>query len=158
MIFNYKQYKVIKVRGYFRVNKNFLMVTCTNKQSSVWLKIKQNLSKLKLNYCKIENKSVTRILKGSIFKTLLLMINGPIYFLKNSDNLQMLQKSWLTDTFEPFVFNILMVKFNNKIYSTENLENLEDLNYTLNVLLFYQFNIATTKRLYALFSDLKVYS
>jgi hypothetical protein len=151
MIFNYKQYKVIKVRGYFRVNKNFFAVACANKRSSIWLKIKQNLSKLELNYCKIENKSTNRVLKRSILKALRHIINGPIFFFKSSDNLQMLQKTWLVDNLEPFVFNMLILKFNNKVYSIKNHENLEDLNYKINILLFYQFNIITTKWLYNFF-------
>lgn len=143
MKFNFKDYKIIKTKNFIQKNTIVFFLNGTNKTSSDWILIEQNLTKF--NYYKVFNKVAYKTIKNSIFKNFLSTINGITFLVKPSSTTNNLTKRNVLQKFEPLLFYILAVKFNNKIYKNKQLKNLFYLNYIDNKLITFKFCTANTK-------------
>ena len=92
------------------------------------------------------------ILKNSILKNLIILINGPILLINSKNSKFTLKK---LKNINPLL-NFLGLKLNNKIYSKNQIKNLKKLLYVENVFIFYKYIKALIKMPYYKFKSKKI--
>jgi hypothetical protein len=145
MKLNTKEYQKIKTKKYLKKNRLFFFLNGVNRNSNDWRKTKQSLVTMGFMFFKSFNKITNKELKNSTFKNLKEIVNGPTFLIKPKAKTQ-LYKNVLLSKFFPLLFILLIIKINNKIYPlTVFKKNINEINYTNNALLFYQFNVTHLK-------------
>lgn len=145
MKLNTKEYQKIKTKEYLKKNQLFFFLNGVNRNSNDWRKTEQSLATMGFMFFKSFNKITNKELKNSTFKNLKEIINGPTFFMKPKSKAQ-LSRDVLLSKFCPLLFILLAIKINNKIYPLVVLKkNQNEINYTSNNLLFYQFNVTNLK-------------
>ena len=142
-----KDYKTFNTKQYIKSTNLFFFFNSINQNSKDSIETKQKLKNINFNYYKIFNKTSTRILKGSIFKNVIPLINGETYFVKYTVK-KPLSKRILFKNFENLMFIFLASKINNKFYFSNQLQNVNILNYYKSNLLLCQFLISNLKNKY----------
>jgi hypothetical protein len=137
-----KNYKTIKTKSYLKKNNLFFFFNGINQNSNNWIRTKQDLQNLNLNYYKIFNKTSITTFKNSIYKNTDAPINGLTLLIKPTKFNILLTKKILFNL-DPFLF--LALKLNNKIYSLTQIKQINSLNYYNNKLLLYKFSITNIK-------------
>lgn len=146
MKLNTKEYQKIKTKEYLKKNRLFFFLNGVNRNSNDWRKTEQSLVAMGFMFFKSFNKITNKELKNSTFKNLKEIVNGPTFLMKPKATAQ-LSKDVLLSKFCPLLFILLAIKINNKIYPLIVLKkNQNEINYTNNALLFYQFNVTNLKR------------
>jgi len=141
-----KEYQKIKTKEYLKKNRLFFFLNGVNRNSNDWRKTEQSLVAMGFMFFKSFNKITDKELKNSIFKNLKEIVNGPTFLIKPKATAQ-LSRDVLLSKFCPLLFILLAIKINNKIYPLIVLKkNQNEINYTRNALLFYQFNVTHLKR------------
>lgn len=145
MKLNTKEYQKIKTKEYLKKNQLFFFLNGVNRNSNDWRKTEQSLVTMGFMFFKSFNKITNKELKNSTFKNLKEIINGPTFLMKPKSKAQ-LSRDVLLSKFCPLLFILLAIKINNKIYPLVVLKkNQNEINYTSNNLLFYQFNVTNLK-------------
>ena len=135
MDFKLKTYKYSKIKYYFKTVNFFFFFQGTSLNNKNWIKIEQNLYIHKLKYFRILNKLMINILINSIFKNIIILINGPILILNNKNNKTELTFTEL-ENISSFI-HFLGFKLNNKIYSKNQIKNLKKMSYVKNFYFFH---------------------
>lgn len=139
-----KNYKIIKIKKYFKLSHFFFVVNGINRDSLDWLLTKQGLETVGFNYYKILNRITTKTLNTSIYLNIKSLTNGSTFFIKPKLN-RYLPKQTILSTFNPLFFELLIIKLNNKVYTIDYFKNVYSLKYKETKLLFYQFNLTHLK-------------
>jgi hypothetical protein len=137
-----KNYKITKTKNYLKKNNLFFFFNGINQNSNNWIKTKQELKNLNLNYYTIFNKTSVNTFKNSIHKNANQTINGITFLIKPILNNAIMTKKLLF-SLDPLVF--LSLKLNNRIYSLNQIKYTSSLNYYNNKLLLYQFYLTNIK-------------
>lgn len=147
MKLNLKDYQISKIKQYLKKN-NFVFFSIGANQKAVnWRNIEQSLYKLKLDYHKIYNNITIKIIKNSIYKNSLNIINSTFFFFKPT-NTKLLNKKFLLNGLNSILFNLLSVKLNKKIYSISQTKNMSIFSYKTSISIMYQFLITNLKSSY----------
>ena len=149
MRFNLKNYQILKTKQYLKENNFLLFSIGANQSAQNWINIEQGLHKLKLNYYKIYNNVTLKIIKKSIYKNSLSIINSTFFFLRPFSN-QLINQKNLLNSLSSVFFNILSIKLNKKIYTISQSKNITSFNYKTNVSIMYQFLIINLKSSYSI--------
>lgn len=88
------------------------------------IKDNQNYKKFELNYYKIPNNLTKIVLKKSIYKNYIGLINGHLIFIKSKKELNLHNLTNLS-----VGLTLIAVKLNNKIYPVLKFNNLTSMNY-----------------------------
>ena len=139
-----KDYKITKVKEYFKTNQLFFFANGINRNSIDWLLTEQGLKEIGFNYYKLLNKTIIKTVHNSTYSAIKPIIGGSTFLIKPEQNKHFLKQTILND-FSPLFFELLIVKFNNKLYSITSLKNTYSLEYKETKLLFYQFNVTHLK-------------
>jgi hypothetical protein len=146
MKLNTKEYQKIKTKEYLKKNRLFFFLNGVNRNSNDWRKTEQSLVAMGFMFLKSFNKITNKELKNSTFKNLKEIVNGPTFLIKPKATAQLF-RDVLLSKFCPLLFILIAIKINNKIYPLIVLKkNQNEINYTNNALLFYQFNVTNSKR------------
>jgi hypothetical protein len=137
-----KDYKIIKTKNYLKKNNLFFFFNGINQNSNNWIKTKQDLQNLNLNYSKIFNKTSIYIFKNSIYKNIGVTINSITFLIEPRINRVIVTKKILFNL-DPFIF--LSLKLNNKIYSLNQIMYLNSFSYYNSKLSLYKFGITYIK-------------
>jgi hypothetical protein len=137
-----KNYKTIKTKNYLKKNNLFFFFNGINQNSNNWIRTKQDLQNLNLNYYKIFNKTSIATFKNSIYKNNDAPINGLTLLIKPTSHNILITKKILF-SLDPFIF--LAFKLNNKIYSLTQIKQINSFSYYNNKLLLYKFGITNIK-------------
>ena len=135
-----KKYKTNKTLNYIKTNSLFLIFNGINSNASNWIKTEQELYKNNVNCHRIFNKTSEKTLTNSVFYPMKSNVNGTVFFIKPTHNIQVLSKKTLFTKLELLRLTLVAVKFNNKVNTVKQLQNLNSLDYKDNKLLFYQFS------------------
>lgn len=135
MKFNIKDYKIYKVKSYFKTNQFFIFCHGVSLSIKNWVKIEQDLVDSKLNYYRSYNTLTKNSVKASIFKNLTELINGPLFFIGID------KKRNMNHTLKKIIsinklLTTLCIRINNKLYSVFQLKKISTLNYIKNVVIF----------------------
>jgi len=133
MNFELKDYKLLKLKKHFSKTNFFFFFSGINVKANNWIKIEQELNNLGLNYNKINNNLTLNLLKNSIFKNTIPLVNGPIILIL-INKIRRLSLKNLTGI-NPLI-SLLCLRINNKIYLKTQIQNLINLNYSKNILVF----------------------
>ena len=133
MNFELKDYKLLKLKKHFSKTNFFFFFSGINVKANNWIKIEQELNNLGLNYNKINNNLTLNLLKNSIFKNTIPLVNGPIILIL-INKIRKLSLKNLTGI-NPLI-SLLCLRINNKIYLKTQIQNLINLNYSKNILVF----------------------
>ena len=144
MKLNIKDYKITKVKEYFKTNQLFFFVNGINRNSIDWLLTEQGLKEIGFNYYKVLNKTIIKTVHNSTYSTTKPIIGGSTFLIKPQSNKHFLKQTILNG-FNPLFFELLVVKFNNKLYSVTLLKDTYSLEYKETKLLLYQFNLTLMK-------------
>lgn len=139
-----KDYKILKIRKYFKTNHLFFFVNGISRDSLDWLLTEQGLKTIEFNYYKVLNRTTIKTLNISIYTNLKFIIKGSTFLIKPELN-KHFSKQTLFNTFNHLFFTLLIIKFNSKIYPASSLKNTYSLEYKETKLLFYQFNLTHLK-------------
>lgn len=129
-----KNYKLSKIKDYYKNEKILLIFDTSNLNTKTWVKIEQNLKNLNLKTYKIFNIIKIIFLKTTIFKNLHTSINGPLKLISFKNKKSKLDLKILTDKIKNF--QLSTIKLNNKIYSQSQIKNIKILNYKTNIRIF----------------------
>ena len=129
-----KDYKLSKIKEYYKNEKILLIFDTSNLNSKTWLTIEQNLKNLNLKTYKIFNIIKIIFLKTTIFKNLHTIINGPLKLISLKKKKSKIDLKTLIDKIKNF--KLSTIKLNNKIYSQSQVKNIKLLNYRTNVHIF----------------------
>jgi len=94
------------------------------------------------------------VLRGSIFRNLVVLMHGPILLLNNKSNFSKLTFEEL-ESINPLI-SFLGCKLNNKIYSKKQIRNLKRVSYIENVSIFHSSLKNLTRMPYSRFENKKV--
>ena len=139
-----KDYKIVKIKEYFKASHLFFFVNGISRNSLDWLLTEQGLKTIGFNYYKVLNRTTVKTLNTSIYTNIKPVINGSTFLVKPKPNKYFLKQTIL-NTFNPLFFELLIIKFNNKIYPMSSLKNTYSLEYKETKLLLYQFNLTHLK-------------
>ena len=145
MQLNLKNYQISKTKNYFKKNNFILLSISANQNSKNWLKIEQGLNKLKLSYYKTYNNTTRKIIKNSIYKNLIHIVNSTFFLLKPKNTNKVLTKSNIINMVNSVFFTTLAIKLNKKIYSISQSRNINSFNYKKNMSIMYQFLLTNLK-------------
>jgi hypothetical protein len=144
MKLNIKDYKIVKMKEYFKSGNLFFFVNGLNQNSLDWLRIEQELKTIGFSYYKVLNKTTIKTLNTSIYTNINPVIKGSTFLIKPQKTKRFSKQTTLK-TFNSLFFELLVVKFNNKIYSANALKSTYSLEYKETKLLLYQFNLTHLK-------------
>ena len=145
MQLNLKNYQISKTKNYLKKNNFVLLSIGANQNSQNWLKIEQELNKLQLNYYKTYNNTTKKIIKNSIYKNSINIINSTFFLLKPKDKNKFSTKNNLINMVNSIFFTTLAIKLNKKFYSISQSKNINSFNYKKNMSLIYQFLLTNLK-------------
>lgn len=80
MKFNFKNYQISKTKNYLLKNNFILLSYSANQNSLNWLLKEQGLYKLNFNYYKIYNNITVTLIKKTIFKNFLQIVNSSFFY------------------------------------------------------------------------------
>ena len=157
MKFNYKDYQVSKTKNYLVKNSLVLLAYSANQNSSNWVFAEQGLFKLTFNYYKIYKNTTVKIVRKTIFKNFLQIINCAFFLLetKQINNKLLINQSLLIKNFQKIQFNIHSFKLNNKLYALPQLKKINSLEYNNSIKTFYQFLVIYLKYSYTFIYQIK---
>ncbi len=144
MQFNLKNYQLLKTKQYLKKNDFLLFSIGANQKAQNWITTEQGLYKLKLNYHKIYNNITIKIIKNSIYKNLLNLINSTFFFIIPRNN-KLLGKKILLQGLNSIQLNVLAIKLNKKIYALSQSRGINSFNYKTSISVIYQFLITNLK-------------
>lgn len=121
MKFELKNYKFFKIKLWLK-KEFFLLYNINNFKNTI--KDNQNYKKFELNYYKIPNNLTKIVLKKSIYKNYIGLINGHLIFIKSKKELNLHNLTNLS-----VGLTLIAVKLNNKIYPVLKFNNLTSMNY-----------------------------
>ena len=139
-----KDYKIIKIKKYFKTNHLFFFVNGINQSSLDWLSVEQGLKTIKFDYYKVLNRTTVKTLTTSIYNSIKPAINSSTLFIKPKPNEYFL-KQIVLNRLNSLFFELLIIKLNNRIYSVSSLKNTYSLDYIKKKLLLYQFSLTHLK-------------
>lgn len=139
-----KNYKIVKIKTYFKANNLFFFANGISRNSIDWLLIEQGLKTVGFNYYKVLNRTTIKTFNTSIYANNKHAITSSTFLIKPEPKKYFLKQTIL-NTFNPFLFELLILKFNNRIYSENSLKVVYSLEYKKTKLLFYQFNLTHLK-------------
>jgi len=154
MDFNLKTYKRFKIKHYFRTKDFFYFFHGTSLRNENWINTEQEFTRHELKYVRILNKLMINVLRGSIFRNLVVLMHGPILLLNNKSNFSKLTFEEL-ESINPLI-SFLGCKLNNKIYSKKQIRNLKRVSYIENVSIFHSSLKNLTRMPYSRFENKKV--
>ena len=131
---DFKTYKLNKLNYLLKTNNLVHICYIKNINSKNWNKLEQNFIKNDLKYYKISNTILVNLLKNSIFKNIILLINGPIIIVFSNKLVTNLNYKTFLNLLTPNI-KLLCTILNNKIYSKKQLESIS-LNYKNNIIIF----------------------
>lgn len=144
-----KSYKSIKVKKYFKKYSLLLITNGINQNSKNKLATKQKLTKLKIHMYKIHNQLTRKIIKKSIYKNYIKLIQNILYlFTLKQKKFNFLQ----IQSIETLNFLIMSIKINRKIYSITQIKNIKSSKYRNIFSILYQFLLVNLKFTQVLFS------
>lgn len=132
MDFNLKSYRVLKVKNYFKKCNFFFFFHSVKLTSNEWIRVEQDLKKLKLKYYKVFNGTTLNTINNSIYKNFNQIICGIVLFIEPKFKSTSLEFNSITKDLKP-LFALLSVKLNNKIYSVAQLKGLKTFSYQQNM-------------------------
>ena len=139
-----KNYKIVKMKIYFKASHLFFFVNGINRNSLDWLLTEQGLKTIGFNYCKVLNKTTIKTLNTSTYSNIKPVIKGSTLLIKPEPKKYFLKQTIL-NTLDPLLLELLIIKFNNRVYSANLLKKTYSLEYKETKLLFYQFNLTHLK-------------
>nr|UDP55442.1 hypothetical protein orf147 [Schizostauron trachyderma] len=139
-----KNSKISTTKKYIKNTNLFFFINGINTNSSDSIKTQQKLLKNNLKFYKIFNKTSTKILKNSIYKTQKPVISGVTFFVKFKSNKKISKKNILNN-FENLMFIFLKLKLNNSFYLLNQFNNINVFSYKKKKLLLYQFMATNIK-------------
>ena len=145
MELNLKNYQISITKNYLKKNNFILLSISANQNSKNWLKIEQGLNKLELSYYKTYNNTTKKIIKNSIYKNLIHIVNSTFFLLKPKNTNKILTKSNIINMVNSVFFTTLAIKLNKKIYSISQSKNINSFNYKKNMSIMYQFLLTNLK-------------
>jgi len=145
-----KNYKASKIKNYIKTNHIFFLFNGNTLKSHDWISIEQVLKNMNFKYCRLFNKIAIKTLEKSIYQQIKTTINGITFFVRPTLNIKSLKKQVLLKNIEPLLFSFIAIKINNKTYSNKQLKSICLLDYKINKLLTYQYNITYLKFYYNL--------
>ena len=154
MDFNLKNYRVFKVKNYFKKCNFFFFFHSIKVTSTEWVVIEQYLKKLKLKYYKILNGTTRKTIDNSIYKNFTQLISGTILLVEPQFKTTVLNLNLLEKELK-ILFALLSIKLNDKIYSVEQLKNFKVFSYKQNMFYLFQLLEKSSKLTYVLTSDSK---
>lgn len=157
MQFNLKDYQLLKTKQYLKKNDFLLLSVGANQKAQNWISTEQVLYQLKLNYYKIYNNITIKIIKNSIYKNSLNIINSTFFFFKPVTN-ELLNKKRLLQSLNLIQLNVLAIKLNKKIYTLSQSKNIKSFNYKTNISVMYQFLITNLKSSYTMIKNKETFS
>jgi hypothetical protein len=140
MQINFKNYQISKTKNYLKKNNFLLFSINANQNSQNWLKIEQGLHKLNLSYYKTYNNSAKKIIKNSIYKNSIHLINSTFFFLK-----PIKKNDIAINLINSIFFTVLAIKLNKTLHLISQLKKINSLNYKKNVSITYQFLLTNFK-------------
>lgn len=140
MQLNLKNYQISKTKNYLKKNNFLLFSINANQNSQNWLKIEQELNKLNLSYYKTYNNSAKKIIKNSIYKNSIHLINSTFFFLKPKK-----KNDIAINLINLIFFTILAIKLNKTLYLISQSKKINSFNYKKNVSITYQFLVTNLK-------------
>ena len=117
MDFSLKTYKFSKIKNYLKKTNIVFFFHGLSSDNKNWVKIEQSFTKHNLKYYKNYNSLTHNILKNSIFKNLIFLINGPIVLIEHKNSKKINSILHRSKNMPPAMY-ILCVKLNNKLYFT----------------------------------------
>lgn len=138
MKLNFRTYQKNQTKSILKKNKFLLFTLGANQNSTNWIALEQNLTKLDLNYTKIYNNITTKIFGESAAKKLKNTINSTFFFLTHK-NTTKIMKSNILNGISANKFDIVTLKLNKKFYAVPQLKKLNSFHYKKNVAILYQF-------------------
>lgn len=137
MEFNFKNYKLIKLKKYLRKKGLFFLFDSIKLNKKKWIFNEQNLKKLKLKYYKPSNKITIKIFDNSIYKNFGFNIVGFIFFVCPCQKQTELKLFFIIKFLKPS-FILISIKLNNRIYSIAQIKRLNSLSYNENIFFLYK--------------------
>ena len=155
MDFNLKNYRIVKLKKYFKKNDFFFLFHSSKLDSIKWVETEQTLKKLKLNYYKPFNGTTLETLKNSIYQNFSPIIGGFILFINPSYKITEHDHEKITKSLKSS-FVLVSVKLNKTIYLPSQLKGLKDLSYKKNMFHLYKSLDKHLKTTYVLTNKKKV--
>ena len=123
-----KDYKLEKIKFYYKNKKILFLFDTYNLNSKNWLEVEQKIKNSNFNYYKVLSVLTRNFLKKTIFENFKTSINGSLKLIylkdtKKAANLKNLQQTVFQE------FELCTIKLNNKLYSKSQIKNLEVLDY-----------------------------
>ena len=123
-----KIYKFYRLKRFLKNRSLFFIYHTNSLNSRNWKKLEKKLTKLNLGYYKIQNKLFIKLLEQSIFKNLILLINGPILIVfpkyKRIEKLRLETLVSLHNSLQ-----LISFKLNNRFYLFSQMRNLKTFGY-----------------------------
>ena len=139
-----KNSKISTTKKYIKNTNLFFFINGINTNSNDSIKTQQKLSKNNLKCYKIFNKTSTKILKNSIYKTQKPVISGVTFLVQFKSNKKISKKNILNN-FENLMFVFLKLKLNSNFYILNQFNNVNVFSYKKKKLLLYQFMTTNLK-------------
>ena len=135
MKIEFKSYKLFKVKYYLKTTKFFVFYHGTNINLKNWIKIEQILKKSQLQQYKVYNTFLIKIIKNSIFKNIMTLIQGPIIivYIKTPSNLTINKLIEVNP-----LLSFLSIRINNKFYAVSQIKNIKSISFVKNVIIFHK--------------------
>ena len=150
MKFDLKIYKNRKIKDNFKTTSLFIFYHTTSLNVTNWLKIDQDLFKIKLSYYRFYTNLANNAIKNSIFKGLIKLLSGPVLFVKIKKELNFPLKSFTN--INPFL-TFLCIRLNNRVYSLSQLKKFKNFNFFQNMIILQNFLKTILKLPYRFFRN-----
>ena len=145
MKLNLKNYQILKTKNYLKKNNFLLFSIGANQNAQDWLNLEQELNKLQLNYYKTYNNTTKKIIKNSIYKNSIYLINSTFFLLKPNKQNKIQIKSNIINVINSIFFTTLAIKLNKKLYLISQSKNINSLDHKKNMSIMYQFLLTNLK-------------
>jgi hypothetical protein len=137
MKLHFRTYQKNQTKSILKKNKFLLFTLGANQNSTNWITIEQNLTKLDFNYTKIYNNITTKIFGDSTAKKLKNTINSTFFFLTHKNTAKIIKNNILNEI-STSKFDIVTLKLNKKFYALPQLKKLNSFHYKKSVSILYQ--------------------
>jgi hypothetical protein len=141
----FKNYQILKIKHYFKNNSVLLLSNGINQKADNWVKFEQGFKTINLNYYKIYNKIVRKVLKPSIYSNLVNLINGPFFLITPNKKIILTRKLLKKETLEFLKFRLLALKLNKNVYSINQIKKINSFVYKESISILYQFLLINLK-------------
>ena len=102
-----KDYKIVKIKTYFKANHLFFFFNVIIRNSLDWLLIEQGLKTVGFNYYKVLNRTTIKTFNTSIYANNKSAITGSTFLIKPKPKKYFLKQAIL-NTFNQFFFELLI--------------------------------------------------